>query len=103
MHKCRACRRPLTSPVSIKYQMGPDCLRKAVKSGTLGIEALAELSSEQRETKKQRATRQPEPIRTDDRTPDLFDNARREALDALRHAVAECLAVGVTVTYTIED
>ena len=101
--RCRACRRPLTSPVSIKYQMGPDCLRKAVKAGTLGIEALTELTSEQRETTKQRrSTRQHEPM-TDDRTPDLFDYARRLAIDALQHAVAECLSVGVMVTYMIED
>jgi hypothetical protein len=102
MHKCRACRRPLSSAVSIRYGFGPDCLRRAVKAGTLGIEALTELTSEQRATK-QRATRiKPAPT-ADASTPDLFDHARREAIEALCHAVAGCLACGVTVTYTIED
>ena len=81
--------------------MGPDCLRKAVKAGTLGIEALTELSSEQRETKRQRVRIKPVPV-ADIRTPDLFDHARQSAIDALQHAVAECLSLGVVVTYHIE-
>jgi len=103
MHKCRACRRPLSSPVSIKYQMGPYCLRRAVAAGTLGIEALTELTSEQRETKRQRVSRiKPVPV-ADIRTPDLFDQLRSAALDDLRLAVTACASVGVVVTYTIED
>lgn len=101
MHKCRACRRELSSEVSLKYGMGPSCLRRAVKAGTLGIEALTELTSEQRETKKHRATRiKPVPV-ADARTPDLFDHARSQAIDALRVAVDECLACGVAVTIQI--
>ncbi len=101
MHFCRACRRPLTSPVSIKYQMGPDCLRKAVAAGTLGIEALTELSSEQRETKR-RPRIKPAPV-ADIRTPDLFDLLRSAALDDLRLAVAACASVGVSISYQIGD
>lgn len=83
--------------------MGPSCLRRAVKAGTLGIEALTELTSEQRETKRRKATRiKPEP-RSDTRTPDLFDYASREAIDALHKAAADCLCCGVVVSYTIED
>ena len=101
MHKCRACRRPLTSAVSIKYGLGSVCLRKAVAAGTLGIEALTELSSEQRETKR-RKVRKPAPIHDDISTPDLFDLLRLAALDDLRKAVTACASVGVVVTYQIE-
>jgi len=102
MHKCRACRRPLTSAVSIRYGYGPDCLRRAVAAGTLGIEALTELSTEQRETKR-RKVRKPAPIPDDISTPDLFDMLRLAALDDLQKAVTACASVGVVVTYQIED
>ena len=102
MHKCRACRRPLSSAVSIRYGYGPDCLRKAVKAGTLGIEALTELSSEQRETKQRVSRIKPVPV-ADISTPDLFDLLRLAALDDLRKAVTACASVGVVVTYQIED
>lgn len=101
MHFCRACRRELTSAVSIRYGYGPDCLRKAVAAGTLGIEALTELSSEQRETKR-RPRIKPAPV-ADIRTPDLFDQLRSAALDDLRLAVAACALAGVTVSYQISD
>lgn len=100
--RCRACRRPLSSAVSIKYQMGPDCLRKAVKAGTAPLDALTELSTEQRETKR-RKVRKPAPIPDDISTPDLFDMLRIAALDDLRKAVTACASVGVVVTYKIED
>lgn len=99
--RCRACRRPLTSEVSIRYGLGSVCLRKAVKAGTLGLEALTELSSEQRETKR-RKVRKPAPIPDDISTPDLFDMLRLAALDDLRRAVTACASVGVVVTYQIE-
>jgi hypothetical protein len=99
--RCLACRRALRNPVSLKHGFGPDCLRKAVKAGTLGIEALTELSSEQRETKR-RPRIKPAPV-ADIRTPDLFDMLRLAALDDLRKAVTACASVGVVVTYQIED
>jgi len=102
MHKCRACRRPLSSEVSIKYWIGSVCLRKAVKAGTAPLEALTELSSEQRETKR-RKVRKPAPIPDDISTPDLFDMLRLAAIDDLRKAVTACASVGVMVNYTIED
>ena len=101
--RCLACRRPLTSEVSIRYGLGSVCLRRAVKAGTLGIEALTELTSEQRETTKRRKVRKPTPIPDDISTPDLFDMLRAAALDDLRRAVTACESVGVTVNYTIED
>ena len=100
--RCRACRRELTSEVSIRYGLGPVCLRRAVKAGTLGIEALTELTSEQRETTKRRKARKPAPIPDDISTPDLFDMLRAAALDDLRRAVTACASVGVTIHYTIE-
>ena len=101
MHKCRACRLPLSSAVSLRYGFGPDCLRRAVKSGTLGIEALTELTSEQRETKKRRKAHKPAPI-PEISTPDLFDLLRAAALDDLRQAVTACESAGVTVSYQIK-
>ena len=101
MHLCLSCRRELTSPVSIKWQRGPVCLRKAVAMGPLPIEAALELSSEQRETKR-RPRIKPAPV-ADIRTPDLFDQLRDAALDDLRLAVAACALVGVTVSYQISD
>jgi len=102
MHKCRACRRPLTSEVSIRYGLGSVCLRRAVKAGTAPLDALTELSTEQRETKR-RKVRKPAPIPDDISTPDLFDMLRLAALDDLRKAVTACASVGVVVTYQIED
>ena len=81
---------------------GPDCLRRAVAAGTLGIEALTELSSEQRETKRNRPkrTKCAEQLNhTDTKTLDLFDLLRSAALDDLRLAVAACASVGVVVSY----
>lgn len=104
MHKCRACRRPLTNSASIAYGLGPDCLRKAVKAGTAPLEALEEFTVADRANKRAKRTKSGEQLkRTDTKTPDLFDNARSQAIEALRHAVAECMACGVVVTYTIED
>jgi len=101
--RCRACRRPLTSEVSIRYGLGSVCLRKAVKAGTAPLEALTELTTEQRETTKRRKVRKPALIPDDISTPDLFDMLRIAALDDLRKAVTACASVGVVVTYTIED
>ena len=100
MNKCRSCRRPLTSEVSIRYGLGSVCLKRAVKAGTAPLEALTELSTEQRETKR-RNVRKPAPIPDDISTPDLFDLLRAAALDDLRKAVTACESVGVTVHYTI--
>ena len=101
MHKCRACRRELTSEVSIRYGLGSVCLKRAVKAGTAPLEALTELTTEQRETKR-RKVRKPAPIPDDISTPDLFDMLRAAALDDLRRAVTACASVGVVVNFTIE-
>ena len=102
MNKCRACRRPLTSEVSIRYGLGSVCLKRAVKAGTAPLEALTELSTEQRNRPKR--TKSAEQLkRTDTKTLDLFDSLREAALDDLRKAVVACESVGVKVEYTTKD
>ena len=100
MH-CQACRRPLTNPVSIQYQMGPDCLRRAVKAGTAPLEALAELT-EYRRSKKRNPSPGPAPIR-DTQTMDLFEQLRAAALDDLSKAVTACETVGINITWSIQE
>jgi len=103
MH-CLACRRPLTSPASIKYQLGPVCLRKAVKAGTAPLEALTELTAEQRGKKRSNVTKQSEQLkRTCTKTPDLFDQLRAAAMDDLSKAVTVCESVGIKVNWSIEQ
>ena len=100
MH-CLACHRPLTSPASIKYQLGPVCLRKAVKAGTAPIEALTELVAEQR-GKKRPIAKRIEPT-TCDTTMDLFEQLRIAALDDLSKAVTACELVGIKVNWSFQD
>lgn len=99
--RCLACRKLLTSEVSKRYRLGPVCLKRAVDNGTLPMTALTEQRAEQKATKPLKRTKQ-EPV-ADSRTLDLFDHARREAIDALHKAAADCIAWGVVVTYQIED
>jgi hypothetical protein len=100
---CQACRRPLTNETSQKYRLGPVCLRKAVKAGTAPIEALTELTAEQR-GKKRIVTKQAEQLkRTCTKTPDLFEQLRAAALDDLSKAVSVCESVGIKVNWSIEQ
>lgn len=98
---CLACRRPLTNETSRKYQLGPVCLRKAVKAGTAPIEALTELTAEQR-GKKRRIANKPAPIR-EHNTMDLFDQLKAAAMDDLSRAVIACESVGIKVNWSIES
>ncbi len=86
--RCAACRRPLTNPVSLRYGMGPDCLKRAAKAGTAPLEALAELKawerSKPRPTKRESAQR-PAPC-ADNITGDLFEPIRKSAIDELNRA-----------------
>ena len=100
MH-CQACRRPLTNPTSIKFGLGPDCLRRAVKAGNAPIEALTELT-EWRRSKKRQPITEAAPIR-DDKTMDLFEQLRTAALDDLNKAVIVCESVGFRIKLTIEE
>lgn len=104
MSNCRACRRPLTNPASVKHGLGPACLRRAVKAGTAPLEALEELKDWQR-TKPTTAKRKPAAVAPthSSATPDLFHQLRRGAIESLRAAAAECVALGVVVTLNIED
>lgn len=102
MH-CAACRRVLTNPVSLRYGMGPDCLRKAVKAGTAPIEALTELADWKR-TKKQRAPVEPEQtVFRDQLTIDMFEQPRNEAIGRLYDAAEQARSFGVRVKLEIEE
>ena len=95
--RCQACRRPLTNPASIKHQLGPDCLRRAVKAGTAPIEALAELAEWKRSKKRrQAAAAEQQPMR-DALTMDLFDQLRAAARDDLTKAIAACESLGIRI------
>lgn len=96
--KCQACRRELTSPVSIKHGLGPDCLKRAVQAGTAPLEALEEFTAWK---KSQPKRTKPEPVKQCPNTPDLFDSLRAQAIQLLNAAAADCRAVGLTVTIEI--
>ena len=105
MNRCRACRRPLTNPASQKHGYGPDCLKRAVKAGNAPLVALEELREWER-TKprpKRQQARQKRQEASDDQTADLFAPLRQAAIDRLQEAVAECLALGVTVKISLEE
>lgn len=95
---------PSYQPASIKHGLGPDCLRRAVKAGTAPLEALAELKEWQR-TNKRPAKRKAELATNTQRSamPDLFEQVRRAAIETLKAAAAECAALGVTVSLSIEE
>ena len=98
--RCLACKRPLSNPVSLQHGYGPDCLKRAVQAGTAPLEALEEFTAWKKAQPKR--TKSVEQIkRTCTNTPDLFDSLRDQAIGALHHAVAECLACGVVVTIQI--
>jgi len=100
---CLACRRPLTNETSRKYQLGPVCLRKAVKAGTAPLQALTELVSEQR-SKKRIITKPAEQLKhTCTNTPDLFDQLRTAALDDLIKAVTVCESVGIKIIWSFQE
>lgn len=99
--RCQACRRPLTNPASIKYQLGPDCLRKAVKAGTAPLEALTELT-EWRRSKKRPPITEAAPIR-DDKTMDLFEQLREAALDDLNKALTACESIGIKIIWSLQE
>lgn len=101
--RCRACSRILTNPASIKHGYGPDCLTRAVQAGTAPIEALEELRDWQRsKPKPARRKTEPPPPTPCSATMDLFDQARRAAIEALQAAAAECAALGVKVELSID-
>ena len=98
--RCKACKRPLSNPVSLQHGYGPDCLKRAVQAGTAPLEALEEFTAwKKAQPKRTKAVEQVK--RTCTNTPDLFDSLRDQAIASLRHAVAECLACGVVVTIQI--
>ena len=99
-HKCRACRRPLTSEVSLKHGFGPDCLRKAVKAGNVPLEALEEFTAWKKANPK---PRQAKPLITSEtHSPDLFAKLREQAIQVLHAAAEDCRAVGVTIKIEIQ-
>lgn len=98
--KCRACRKVLTSVTSKKFGYGPTCLKRAVKAGTAPIEALEELSAEQKQTKERRKAAPAKIIDND--TLDLFEQLRVAALDDLRKAVSVCESVGIVINFEIK-
>lgn len=88
----------------MKHGLGPDCLRRAVKAGTAPLESLGELKDWQR-TKPRPAKRKAE-LATNNQcsaTADLFEQVRRAAIETLKAAAAECAALGVTVSLSIEE
>jgi hypothetical protein len=102
MHRCRACHRLLTDPVSIKHGFGPECLKRAAEAGQAPLEALAELSAFQSSRRKARTavgskTKPPERQRGDTHTGDLFANIKAEALAELDQAANKLRTLGVTV------
>ena len=98
--RCRACRRPLSDPVSIRHGFGPDCLKRAVANGQAPLEALAQLSAFRREKQaKNKPTPRSALVTTDTHTGDLFANLKAAALDDLHKAatVLQSLGVGVEI------
>lgn len=102
--RCQACRKLLTNATSKKYGLGPTCLKRAVKAGTAPMEALTELTAEQRSKKRAIVTKPVEQLkRTCTKTPDLFDQLRTAAMDDLNKAVTVCESVGIKVNWSIEQ
>lgn len=101
MEKCKACRRRLTNETSKLYGYGPECLKKAVAEGNAPLEALEAAKQERRERKKKPRI-EPQPVRCN-RTMDLFERSRHEAIRLLKAAVVEVESYGVKVFYRIEN
>ena len=99
--RCLACRRPLRNPVSIEHQLGPDCLKKAVRAGNAPLEALEQLTEWQRSRPK--AKRAAKPAKATTATgPDLFETLRSDAIARLQAAADECRHLGITLTIEIK-
>jgi hypothetical protein len=100
--RCQACRRTLTNSTSLKFGLGPDCLRKAVKAGNAPLEALAELAEE-----KKKQPKRIKPVaqlnRACTNTPDLFDQPRKDAIGALYDAAESARSFWVRVQLEIEE
>lgn len=96
--RCRACRRPLSDPVSLRHGFGPECLKRAVADGQAPLEALTQLAAFRRTTKANKPPR-PAPVKTDQHSGDLFANLKAAALDDLHKAatVLQSLGVGVEI------
>lgn len=101
--RCLACRKELTNDVSRKYGYGPTCLKRAVAEGNAPLESLTEIKQLRKEAKKRpKQIQQSTPERCD-KTMDLFESAKNDALHALKEAVANCEAYGLVITYRIEE
>lgn len=94
--RCRACRRPLSDPVSIKHGFGPQCLKRAVEQGQAPLDALVESAEYRRDAKK---TPRSAPPPVDTQTGDLFEQLKAAALDDMHKAasVLQSLGVGVEI------
>lgn len=109
MHRCRACHRLLTDPVSIKHGFGPECLKRAAEAGQAPLDALTELATFQRQRRQAKAvggnkTKPTERQYKDTHTGDLFANIKAEALAELDQAAEKLRTLGVTVEIkTIEQ
>lgn len=99
--RCRSCRRPLTSPVSIKYGFGPDCLKHAQASGSLPIEALTELRDEQRARRKRRPKASKPARDKPNETGDLFGQLIDAALDDMHRSAEIARSLGAVVNIEI--
>ena len=99
--RCKACKRPLSNPVSLQHGYGPDCLKRAVQAGTAPLEALEEFTAWKKSQPKRKAVEQVKPVCSN--TPDLFDSLRDQAIQLLNAAAEDCRAVGLTVTIEIRS
>jgi hypothetical protein len=75
--RCRACRRPLSDPVSLRHGFGPECLKRAVEQGQAPLEALMQMTAFKREKKAKKPPRSA-PVKTDQHSGDLFDQIQDE-------------------------
>lgn len=64
--RCKSCKRPLSDPVSIKHGYGPECIKRAVRSGLVPVSAIAELRAYRSKTT------------PDEFTGDLFEREKDE-------------------------
>lgn len=75
--RCRACRRLLSDPVSIRHGFGPECLKRAVADGQAPLEALTQLAALRR-TRKAKKPPRSAPVKTDQHSGDLFEEIEDE-------------------------
>lgn len=106
MHRCRACRRPLTNPISIREGFGPDCLKRAIAAGQAplnALEAVEEMrqwrcSNPDKKIRQRKKERAPDAM-----SADIFEAVRVEAVNSLHRAADECRRYGVGVTVIIDN